>query len=215
MRVWRLGDQGRDNTWSWCEKRNDVINQPLLPKGSWQMPGSAEHGFSKVDPEAKFAAVTKQVTPSLTYYLESAQPWLWLWLECHKMTEGQPFPLNRLLCALLGPEGMTLWGYLEADGQTKEFLQNHPERSIAVNFFMDIYRWEIKWKEEGEYGVRLIHSPSMERGNKEEGCGWALFWGIHGMHDFFFQNFRLSWTFQLQLLYWQLKFQWEFARFQW
>lgn len=56
------------------------------------------------------------------------------------MTEGQPFPLNRLRWALLGPEGMTLWGHLEADGQTKEFLQNHRERSIAVKFFMDIYR---------------------------------------------------------------------------
>ena len=64
--------------------------------------------FINYQTKAKFTAGTTQTTPSLIYYLESTQPWLWLWLEFHKMTEGKLFPLNRLLWALPGPEDMTL-----------------------------------------------------------------------------------------------------------
>ena len=73
----------------------------------------------------------------------------------------------------------------------------------SVKFFPDIDRWEIKWKEEGKYGIRVLHSSSMEGGieEKEESCGQGGFrehaWRSMGcMIIFFFQNVnKLSWTF--------------------
>ena len=77
--------------------------------------------------------------------------------------------------------------------QKKKFLQNDPELSIAVKFFPDIYMWEIKWKEEGKYGIRVLHSSSMEGGieeKEEEGCGQGGFrehaWRSMGCVIFFF-----------------------------